>query len=61
MEVAEISATSEVRCNDKWLRGFKSLDSGFLVRGSSDWLVQLAVAIIRTVNWLERDKFRLVR
>ena len=61
MEVTEIPATSEVRRNSKWLRGFESFDSGFLVRGSSDWLVQLAVAIIRAVDWLERDKFRRVR
>ena len=61
MEVAEIPATSEVRRNSKWLRGFEFFDSGFLVRGSSDQLVQLAVAIIRTINWLERDKFQRVR
>ena len=61
MEIAEIPTTSKVRRNSKWRRGLKSLYSGFFVRGSSDWLVQLAVAIIRAVDWLERDKFRRVR
>ena len=61
MEVAEVPFCQEVGWQLKWLRGCEPIIyPSFLERRGADWLVQLAVAVVSTVKWLEWCHFEWI-
>ena len=40
----------------KWLRGLKAFNTCRVVQIHLDWDMQLPVAVVRTVDWRERQK-----
>jgi hypothetical protein len=57
MKVAKVSDGSKMRWDLEWSGRGETFDSGFFVWGRSDALVELAVSIIWTIDWLKRDEF----
>ena len=60
MEVAEVPFCQEVGWQLKWLRGCEPIYPSFLEWRGADWLVQLTVVVVSTIEWFEWCQFEWI-
>ena len=61
LEIVVVAATGKMRGNGKGSRGRKTVDTCFLIWHRPEWFVELAVPVVRAVEWFEGNEFRGVR